>query len=59
MGPKKGLSSLIFKKIELSSFLQQKDFVLVFSANKGPKWALKIDPKSFSDFSNKFTVAQQ
>ena len=59
MGPKKGLSSLIFKKIELSSFLQQKDFVLVFSANKGPKWALKIDPKSFSDFSNKFIVAQQ
>lgn len=36
-----------------------KDFVLVFSANKGPKWALKIDPKSFSDFLNKITVAWQ
>lgn len=53
MGLKRGLSSFI----ELLSFLQQKDFVLVFSANKGPKWALKIDPKSFSDFLNKITVA--
>ena len=53
MGLKRGLSGFI----ELSSFLQQKDFVLVFSANKGPKWALKIDPKSFSDFLNKITLA--
>ena len=57
MGLKRGLSSLIFEKIELSSFLQQKGFVLFFSANEGPKWALKIDPKIFSDFLNKITVA--
>ena len=32
-------------------------FLKVFSANKGPKWALEVDPRSFSEFLCKITVA--